>query len=382
MNADAVHPREKLSWILIAAFWPAVGILFMSVGLFSDPATFDLGDSRQLFLDWMTWVQWGIFSIPILLIAAAIRRHRSAAPAVALHLLTALGFTLLHLTSYLLLVELVRGPAAEGLPGILEVALLRLPRHLLYNPIIYAAIVLAGSAVHQQWNREQGLRRQELMERLVAEAELNLLRARIQPSFVISSLAAIGRLVERDPSRAEDAILRLSDFLRLCLKNSERDHSSVADEVAAVRAWLDVLSVTAPAGRRMRLSVERSALDCPIPPAFLQVLIDYAVATARDGQFELHIAREDFTLTFRMHIETLTEGLSASPQLTAAQSIIRRAYGSQFGLNHHFEPGSTDLEFTLPIALENDSTFTRPESLQMGDHISRSDPWRVAELSR
>lgn len=382
MNGEESHSREKLSWIVIAAFWPAIGIAFMAVGLLSDPGTFDLRDPRQLFLDWMTWVQWSLFTVPILLIARKIRRHASGVGAIALHILAAAGFTLLHLTTYLLLVELVRGPDPAGLPGILAVAALRLPRHLLYNPLIYGAIVLAGYAVHQYWYREVRNHEKALMERLVAEAELDLLRAQVQPSFIVTTLAAISRLVDEDVARAEDAILRLSDFLRLCLKSGERQYSSVEDEVVVVRAWLDVLKVATPAGHSGTVVVDTSALHCPMPPAFLQVLVDYAIGIARNREFDLEIARQDGWLFIRMHIETLNEGLTSSPALTAVQSVLNRANGSRFGLSHRFQRGATDLEFSLPIAQENAASTPDSRSVSERERELTSRTWSVPELQR
>lgn len=382
MNGEESHSREKLSWIVIAAFWPAIGIAFLAVGLFSDPATFDSRETRQLFLDWMTWVQWSLFAVPILLIARWILRHASAVPAVALHVLIAAGFTLLHLTTYLLLVELVRGPDPAGLPGILAVAAVRLPRHLLYNPLIYGAIVLAGYAVHQYWYREVSNHEKALMERLVAEAELDQLRARVRPSFVVATLAAISSLVDEDATRAEDAILRLSDYLRLCLKYGERQYASVGEEVVVLRAWLDVLKVATPVGHGGTVVVDTSALHCLMPPAFLQVLVDYAIGIARNREFDLEISRQGGRLSIRMHIETLDEGLTSSPELTSVQSVLKRAYGSRFGLSHRFQGGATDLEFSLPV-LQEDAASTPedpPGSEREGELTSV--PWSVPELQR
>lgn len=340
---------EKLSWIVIASFWPAIGLAFMGAGLLSDPGTFDLGDSRQLFLDWMTWVQWSLFTVPILLLAQRIGRHPSRGAAMIFHILAAAGFTLLHLTTYLLLVEVVRGPHPGGLPEILALAAVRLPRHLLYNPLIYGAIVLAGYAAHQYWCREMRNHDEALMERLVAEAELDLLRARIQPPLIVATLAAISRLVDQDVARAEDAILRLSDFLRLCLTSGEQEYSTVEDEVVTVHAWLDVLKVATPAGRFGTVIVGTSALHCPMPPAFLQTLVDSAIGIERNRVFDLEIARQEDQLSIRMHIGTLREGLTSDPLLDTVESVLKRAYGNRFRLGHRSQAGATDLELWLPI---------------------------------
>lgn len=382
MNAEGSHPREKLSWIVIAAFWPAIGIAFMGAGLISDPGTFDLHRPVQLFLDWMTWVQWALFTVPILLLAGWIRRHTTGASAIALHVVGAGCFTLLHLATYLLVVELVRGPDPKGLSGVLAVAVARFPRHLLYNPLIYGAIVLAGFAVHQYWCREVRSHEKAQMEKLVAEAELDLLRAQIQPSFILATLAAIDRLVSEDVDRAEEAILRLSDFLRLGLKNGARSSSSVADEVEIVRARLDVLKVAFPAARGGRVIVDPAALECAMPPAFLQALADYAIGVARSGEFDLAISRDGQRLVVRMHMETADEGLTSSRELLEVQSMLRRAYGSGIGLRHRFQGEATDLEFSLPLVRANVDWSAEVAQASNREHAQSPDAWRVPELQR
>lgn len=379
MNVEGNHPREDLSWIVIAAFWPAIGIVFMGAGLFTDPGTFDVRRPAQLLIDWMTWVEWALFTVPILLLASRIRRHASGGAALVLHIFAAGFFTFLHLSTYMMIVALVRGPDPEGLAGMLAMAGNRLPRHLLYNPLIYGAIVLAGFAVHQYWCREVRSHEKAQMERLVAEAELDLLRAQVQPSFILAMLAAITRHVSEDVGRAEEATLRLSDFLRLCLRGGEVKISSVEDEIELVRARLAVLKAACPGRCGGSVTADADALDCEMPPAFLHVLTDYALEVAKQGKFELSISREKGALSIRMHIDTAEEGLTSSRALGEVQSVLRRAYGTGIGLSHRFQGETTDLEFMLPVSMSNTNESARP-SVRGRDRSAGS--WRVAELQR
>ena len=59
---------------------------------------------------------------------------------------------------------------------------------------------------------------------ILKESELNLLKSQMNPHFIFNSLNSISSLTMLDATRAQDMIIRLSDFLRytVCLLYTSR----------------------------------------------------------------------------------------------------------------------------------------------------------------
>jgi two-component system sensor histidine kinase AlgZ len=120
-------------------------------------------------------------------------------------------------------------------------------------------------------------RRESALEILARQAELEALKAQIQPHFLFNSLNSISALVGSDPVKAREMCASLADFLRQTLAVGERRGIPLRDEIALAMRYLDVERVRIGG----RLSVEAvasdAAADCVIPPLLLQPLVENAV---------------------------------------------------------------------------------------------------------
>ncbi|NOT32782.1 MAG: histidine kinase [Candidatus Eisenbacteria bacterium] len=165
---------------------------------------------------------------------------------------------------------------ASVLPGFLET-----PRDLLislmysltfttlFTGIIYARIFYA-----------QAIARAEAVQRMradLASAELRALRAQVHPHFLFNTLNTIAALVRSDPEAAEDTTTRLADLFRYTLRASEREASSLADELSFVRNYLEI--ERARFGERLRVveQVDPALLETTLPSLLLQPLVENAV---------------------------------------------------------------------------------------------------------
>ncbi len=89
---------------------------------------------------------------------------------------------------------------------------------------------------------------------LAREAELKALKAQINPHFLFNSLNSIAALATVDGVRAREMCIKLSDFLRSTLKLGEQTSISLKDELALVKAYLDVEQVRFGARLQHRVS--------------------------------------------------------------------------------------------------------------------------------
>jgi two-component system LytT family sensor kinase len=123
---------------------------------------------------------------------------------------------------------------------------------------------------------ERSRREASLVHQLVA-AELRALRAQINPHFLFNSLNTIAALVHDDPALAERMTVRLARIFRHVLTQSERQFSSVTEEIDFLRAYLDIEQIRF--GKRLHIDfrVADAVAETQVPSLILQPLVENAI---------------------------------------------------------------------------------------------------------
>ncbi len=112
---------------------------------------------------------------------------------------------------------------------------------------------------------------------LAREAELKALRAQIDPHFLFNGLQSISALTSADPAAARRMCLRLADFFRSSVRLGGEDEIRLEDEMAMVRAYLDIEKVRYGPRLESEVVLEPGCGSCRVPPLILQPLVENAV---------------------------------------------------------------------------------------------------------
>ncbi len=120
------------------------------------------------------------------------------------------------------------------------------------------------------------------------DAQLRMLRYQLNPHFLFNTLNAISTLIlEQDTRKADLMVNRLSSFLRYSLDNDPMQKVPLAQEVAALRMYLDIEQARFEDRLTVAFDIEPEAADALLPGLLLQPLIEnaikYAVARSEDG---------------------------------------------------------------------------------------------------
>ena len=130
---------------------------------------------------------------------------------------------------------------------------------------------------------------------LLKEAELFKLRQQLQPHFLYNSLNSINALIMIAPSRAQEMIGKLSDFLRSSVKRESDDMIPIADELSYISSYLAIESVRF--GDRLQIHFDEQYTDhAHIPPFLLQPLLENAI------KFGLYGNTGTVQITVRIHL--------------------------------------------------------------------------------
>ncbi|MFN0159958.1 MAG: sensor histidine kinase [Burkholderiales bacterium] len=137
-----------------------------------------------------------------------------------------------------------------------------------------ALTVAAGFAgTYYFWTREHVA----AAEKLATEARLKLLTAQIEPHFLFNTLANLQVLIGADPARAQKMLTHLDRYLRASLAATRSGETTLAEEFALARAYLEILAVRMGSRLAFELDLPAQLGSIRLPPMLLQPLIENAI---------------------------------------------------------------------------------------------------------
>jgi LytS/YehU family sensor histidine kinase len=186
-------------------------------------------------------------------------------------------------------------------------------------------------------------------------AELENLRAQLQPHFLFNTLQSISTLIHRDPPAADRMLTSLSDLLRLSLRTRAAQEVTLREELSFLEVYLSIMRVRF--GDRLAISVAAGpdVLDALVPSLVLQPIVENAIrhgmADRGDrGKVEVRAVREDSAL--RLEVVDDGPGLAASSTdgvgLANTRERLRRLYGDAATLELKNEHGVT-VQLRIPL---------------------------------
>jgi len=115
------------------------------------------------------------------------------------------------------------------------------------------------------------------LQTLVNEAELTALKSQINPHFLFNSLNSISSLTITNPDKAQDMVIKLSDFLRYTLSHDKEEKTSLEEEFNNLHRYLDIEKIRF--GHRLNFStnIPEECNNHLIPNMILQPLLENAI---------------------------------------------------------------------------------------------------------
>jgi two-component system LytT family sensor kinase len=129
-----------------------------------------------------------------------------------------------------------------------------------------------GVHSYRAWANER--LRAEQQARLAQQAQLAQLTQQLQPHFLFNALNTVSSLIHTDPNMADALLTHLASLLRAATDAGQRPEQSLADEMALLRGYADIM--TQRFGDRVRIDwqVDAAAAQCQVPTLGLQPLLE------------------------------------------------------------------------------------------------------------
>jgi LytS/YehU family sensor histidine kinase len=115
------------------------------------------------------------------------------------------------------------------------------------------------------------------VESTAAQAELQVLRAQVDPHFLFNALNTVLAGLDRDPRALAPVVQGLADYLRYSLVHRKATFSSLGDEFDATMSYLLVEKARFREGLEVDGRVDESVRSLPVPVVLLQPLVENAV---------------------------------------------------------------------------------------------------------
>ena len=218
-------------------------------------------------------------------------------------------------------------------------ALLENNASLLLGVLISVLAVAAFEGAKQLWDTRERLARAErdalAHDKARAEAELRVLQAQVEPHFLFNTLANVIALVRSHPDRAARLLEQLTALLRTSLSRTRRADGTLGDELAVVRAYLDIQAQRMGARMTYDMEVEPGLETVRMPPLLVQPLVENAVLhgiepSAAGGSVLVSVERSAGAVRIRV----TDDGVGMNPD-TAGHGLgianVRERLQSSFG---------------------------------------------------
>lgn len=200
----------------------------------------------------------------------------------------------------------------------------------------------------------------EEQKRLLAQSEIKLLQAQINPHFLFNALNTLAAVIRRDPEAARQIVQYLSTFFRKSLKRVGND-ASLKDEIEHVDAYLQI-ELARFAGRLdVKMAVSDDLLHLRLPAFSLQPIVENAIKYGisqmiEPGKITISAHRRDDVLTIQVEdsaglYHPMPNGDGLGMNLVDRRIKIR--YGAAYGVDVTCEPEHwTRVAIRLPVEEE------------------------------
>jgi sensor histidine kinase YesM len=203
----------------------------------------------------------------------SVRENLSTPDMIINHLLTASFMIGLWLASGYFIVAALESNQEDYL----EFLNSSLPWRAIIGVFFYLVFILLYYISLYYEDLQQKLKIESRLNNLVKEAELNALKAQINPHFLFNSLNSISSLTMTNPEKAQEMVIKLSDFLRYSLSHNRNEKTTLRNELENTERYLDIEKVRF--GKRLKYisNVEASSFEVQIPNMILQPLFENAI---------------------------------------------------------------------------------------------------------
>lgn len=187
------------------------------------------------------------------------------------------------------------------------------------------------------------------------QAELDSLRAKINPHFLYNALNSIASLASTDARKTEQMALALSDFFKYAINREQKQLNTLSEELNAIRTYLEIEKVRF--GERLSFEIDcpEELLEIQIPQLLIQPLVENAIKhglsqITENGLIGILVCKEENQLKIRVYDNgpAFPDGPLSGFGIQNTQERIALLYGAKATINWQNGPEKY-VEISIPV---------------------------------
>jgi len=143
--------------------------------------------------------------------------------------------------------------------------------------LFYIIIVLIYYLIIYYNSFQEKLLKEADLKTLVKESELASLKAQINPHFLFNSLNSISSLTMIDPSKSQEMIIKLAEFLRYSIGKGQKEKTTLKNELDNIQRYLDIEKTRFDEKLELNITMSKECENATLPNMILQPLIENAI---------------------------------------------------------------------------------------------------------
>lgn len=189
----------------------------------------------------------------------------------------------------------------------------------------------------------------EQLKRVYLQAQLESLKANLNPHLFFNSLSSLSGIVREDPRQAQAYIFHMSNVFRHALVHSGTSLVSIEQEITNIRSYEQLMVLRLEKGFRLNINVNSSLLHCRIPHLSLQPLLENAtkhnIATV-EKPLVVHIYDEDGWLYISNNLQPI-----GTPEFSTGIGLVNLNERFRLLLQREIEISKTNDRFLVKLPL-------------------------------
>ncbi|KAB2808054.1 sensor histidine kinase [Phaeocystidibacter luteus] len=140
--------------------------------------------------------------------------------------------------------------------------------------LIYVGLDM-GYELLDKWRSSEA--EKEKLHRLHTQAQLENLKAQVNPHFLFNSLNTLSSLIVEDEARARQFVRQLSSVYRYILENREKDMVTLDNEIKLFDSYIYLCETRFEDNLKVETQWPDRPTEWRIPPMTLQILVENAI---------------------------------------------------------------------------------------------------------
>ncbi len=248
-----------------------------------------------------------------------------------------------------------RRPPERGMPPGGPVLKMPVRMSMMLNDWLVAILIVGFNiAIRYMFKSIRDERQIKELEATTLQAELNYLKAQINPHFFMNTLNNIHALVDIDGEKAKETVIELSKIMRYVLYEADQQGIQLSKEIQFIENYVSLMRIRFSDEIDIVMEFPDPVPDVKIPPMMLVTLIENAfkhgISYRRDSYIHTRLTVLDDRITYTVE-NSLGEKGSEKPGvgMENMRKRLNLLYGGRYTLDARQTLEKYTVTLTIPV---------------------------------